>query len=143
MLPDTDPFKDYFVHLKSISLPGRIYKRFIASPILFFCARRFGNRLIEVGSGIGSGILGSYPKNVSGLEINRYAVEHCKIMGMDAQLIGDNGIFPVQNAVYDVCILDNVLEHLASPGDTLNECYRITKRNEGLIVVVPDTRLCV
>lgn len=140
MVADADKFERYFIHLKSISLLGQVYKKYISSPILFFCARKFGSRIVEVGSGTGSGVLGSYPKDVMGLEINPYAVEHCKSMGLDVKLIGDDGMFPVQNAVFDACILDNVLEHIALPSGTLNECYRITKENGGLIIVVPGMR---
>lgn len=133
-------FENYFSHLKRISLLGRIYKKFISSPILYFCARRFGKNIIEIGSGIGSGVLGSFPKHVQGLDINPIAVEFCKTAGLKVQLVKDNGDFPVLDGVFDVCVLDNVLEHIADPRRTLNECYRITKKNGGLVIAVPGVR---
>lgn len=133
-------FEDYFAHLKKISFAGRIYKRFISSPVLYFCARRYGERIIEVGSGTGSGVLGTFPKRMRGLEINPYAVEYCKAAGLNALLIGKDGLFPVADGAYDACIIDNVLEHIVDPRQTLDECYRITVKNGGLVIAVPGVR---
>lgn len=129
--------KNYFSHLKKISFLGNIYKKYFSSLILFLYARRFGNKIAEVGSGIGSGILGAYPKYVDGFDINAEAVEHCVKHGFKAKLINEGGTFPTQDGLYDVCILDNVLEHISEPEMTLDECDRITKDNSALIIVVP------
>lgn len=136
----SDKFEDYFSHLREISFAGRIYKKFILSPVLYFCARRFGNRIVEIGSGTGSGVLGSYPKYVQGLEINPRAVEYCKVAGLNVQLIKEDGVFPVADGAYDVCVLDNVLEHIEDPRQTLDECYRITGKYGGLVIAVPGIR---
>lgn len=133
-------FEDYFEHLQKISLAGRLYKRYISSPALLICARHFGPRVIEIGSGTGSGVLGAFPKQVCGLEINPLAVAYCKAAGLNAQLIADDGTFPVADGAYDACILDNVLEHIAHPRRTLDECCRITKQDGGLIIAVPGVR---
>lgn len=133
-------FEDYFTHLNSISLSGRIYKKYVTSPALYFCARRFGRRIVEIGSGVGSGILGTYPKRVLGLEINSIAVEYCKSVGLDVRLIGDDGVFPVADGTCDACVLDNVLEHIEDTRKTLDECYRITGKYGGLVIAVPGVR---
>ncbi|MGV3581311.1 MAG: class I SAM-dependent methyltransferase [Methylophilus sp.] len=130
-------FEDYFSHLQKISFIGRIYKRFYTSIILFLCARRFGKRIAEIGSGTGNGILGAFPKSVQGLDINPVAVQHCKSLGLNVNLIYVNGLFPFSDAEFDVCVLDNVLEHINEPKITLDECYRITKEKGGLIIAVP------
>src|SRR6185436_9527027 len=133
-------FDDYFSHLQKISLLGRIYKRFFSSPILFMSARCFGRRIMEVGSGIGSGVLGAFPTHVHGLEINPIAVDYCKAQGLNVSLISDAGEFPVEDSSFDACILDNVLEHITDPVRTLDECYRSTKKNGGLVIAVPGQR---
>lgn len=133
-------FEDYFSHLHKISLLGRVYKRFFSSPVLYLCARRFGDRIIEIGSGIGSGVLGAFPKHVQGLDINPISVEFCRAAGLNVQLIGDDGAFPVADRAFDACVLDNVLEHIDDPRQTLDECYRITGEDGGLIVAVPGIR---
>jgi len=140
MASSPDKFEEYFSHLRKISLSGRIYKKFFSSPVLYSSARRFGDRIIEIGSGTGSGVLGSFPKRVQGLDINPIAIEYCKAAGLSVQLIGDDGNFPVADGVVDACILDNVLEHIADPRKTLDECYRITQKGGGLIIAVPGVR---
>jgi len=137
MTNSTDKFEDYFAHLKKISCAGRLYKRLISSPVLYLCARGFGKRITEIGSGTGSGVLGTFPKRVRGLEINPRAVEYCKAAGLDVQLLGADGVFPVADGACDACILDNVLEHIGDPRLTLDECHRITKENGGLVIAVP------
>lgn len=130
-------FEDYFAHLNRISTLGRIYKRFVSSPVLFRCARRFGPHVVEIGSGTGSGVLGTYPGRVDGLEINPLAVEYCRSRGLNARLIKVGEAFPVADGAYDACVLDNVLEHIEDPRQTLDECYRITGKSGGLIIAVP------
>ena len=134
---NTEGFEEYFAHLNRISLLGRAYKKFVTSPVLFFCARRFGRRVVEIGSGIGSGVLGTFPRQVHGLEINPQAVDYCQVSGLNVQLIKDDGIFPVEDGSCDCSILDNVLEHIENPSGTLDECYRITRQGGGLIIAVP------
>jgi SAM-dependent methyltransferase len=137
MIDKQDDFEGYFSHLQKISFIGRIYKRYYSSPILFFFARRFGRRVVEIGSGTGNGILGAFSKSVHGLEINPISVKYCNAMGFNVDLINADGAFPIADGVFDSCVLDNVLEHIEEPKITLDECYRITKKNGGLIIVVP------
>jgi len=140
MRPSAKEFEAYFSRLHKISFLGLIYKRFFLSPVLYLCARRFGKRIIEIGSGTGSGVLGTFPKRVQGLEINPISVEYCRAAGLNVRLIGDDGTFPVADGAFDVCVLDNVLEHIDDPRRTLDECYRITRDCGGLIVSVPGIR---
>lgn len=132
-------YEDYFLHLQKISVVGRIYKRFFSSPILFSCARRFGHDIVEIGSGTGSGVLGTFPKSVRGLEINPLAVEYCTRRGLNVQLIKESGEFGGKSAEFDACILDNVLEHIEHPRQTLDECYRVTRAGGGLVIAVPGS----
>lgn len=139
-MEDSSKFNDYFAHLSEISWKGRLYKNFVASPVLFLCARKYGRRIVEIGSGTGSGLLGRFPKYVRGLEINPISVEYCRSIGLPAELIQENEAFPIAAASVDCCVLDNVLEHIVYPQETLDECYRITKAGGGLIVAVPGIR---
>jgi len=132
--------KDYSSHLKEISFLGKIYKRYISSLILFFCVRKYGDKMLEIGSGIGSGMLGSYPKKVTGLDINNQCVEYCLENGLEAKLINEDGSYPIPSETYNVCILDNVLEHIKNPIRTLEECHRVTKTGGALIIVVPGRK---
>lgn len=140
MIEKSSKFEGYFARLKQISFLGRIYKRYISSPALLRCTRRFGLNVMEIGSGVGSGILGSSLKNIEGLDINPEAVKYCKTIGLNAQLINDDGTFPIADGKFDACVLDNVLEHITDPRLTLDECYRITKKEGGLVIAVPGVR---
>ncbi len=59
---------------------------------------------------------------------------------MKVQLIKADGIFPAATGTFDACILDNVLEHIENPRRTLDECYRITADDGGLVIAVPGIR---
>lgn len=136
---NAEKFDAYFEHLSKISLQGRLYKKHITSRILYYCAKSFGSHIVETGSGKGNGVLGAYP-SVYGLDINPLAVKYCKTKGLNADLINADGTYPIPDATYDACILDNVLEHISEPKVTLDECYRITKNSGGLIIAVPGKR---
>lgn len=131
---------EYFCRLKNICILGLINKRYISSTILYLLARHYGSRILEVGSGTGSGILGAFPERVFGLDINQYAVDYCLEKGYRAGMIGSDGRFPAESDSFDVCVLDNVLEHIAEPALTLDECARVTGKNGGLLVVVPGEK---
>lgn len=130
----------YFTRLKQVSFVGYIYKKYVSSPVLYRCASRFGPRIVEVGCGIGSGVLGAYSKSVVGLEINPLAVDFCKSKGFAAKLIDETGCYPAADGEFDACLLDNVLEHIQDPSKTLDECHRITRSQGGLIIVVPGVQ---
>lgn len=136
----TDINQHYFKHLKSISFLGRLYKRIFTSPLIYAVSRKFGKKMVEVGSGTGSGVLGAFSSSVIGLDINPYSVNYCVENGMRAKLIESDGKFPLGSSEYDVCILDNVLEHIENPKKCLDECHRITKPNGGLVIVVPGVK---
>jgi SAM-dependent methyltransferase len=137
---DDTVFQEYYQYLNRISFRGRLYKRLISSPILFLCARAFGPRLVEVGSGTGSGVLGAFPSSVVGFEINPFAVEYSRRVGLRASLIEEDGRFPAVDGSFDACVLDNVLEHIADPQHLLDECWRITSPSGGLVIAVPGIR---
>jgi SAM-dependent methyltransferase len=108
--------------------------------VLFLCARLFGRKIVEIGSGTGSGVLGAFPSSVVGLEINPLAVEYSNSIGLHASLIKEDGVFPMLDGSVDACILDNVLEHIESPRHTVDECWRVTQPRGGLIIAVPGAR---
>lgn len=137
MKNEFDKFEEYSRHLKAIRWSGRIYKRFFSAPMLYLRARRFGPRILEVGSGIGSGVLGRYPDQVAGIDINPAAVEFSKNQGLNAKLINQDGSFPILDGSFDVCILDNVLEHIEDSKYTLDECWRVTSKKGGMVIAVP------
>lgn len=133
-------YEHYYSHLQSISKLGRHYKRYLASPVLQQQASKFGSKIAEIGCGIGSGIIGAYPQQVTGFEINPLAVTYCKSINLSVYQIDANKPYPAQDSEFDVCVLDNVLEHIAEPAFVLQECARITRINGGLVIAVPGLK---
>lgn len=130
----------YFTHLNRISFLGKVYKRYFSSRVIYYLAKSFGNKIAEIGSGTGNGILGAYPETVTGFEINSLAVGHCKNNNLNVHLVCEDEPYPVQDGEFDVCVLDNVLEHLSNPWQVLGECLRISKQKAGLVIVVPGDK---
>ena len=140
-MKDQDAGHDaYFAHLQSITWLGRLYKRRVSAPYLYNQARNFGGRILEVGCGIGAGVLGAYPKAVSGIDVNPAAIEHCRSLGLDARLIRTDTPWDIEDGAFDACILDNVLEHVRDPSLLLHECARVTGPRAGLVVAVPGSK---
>jgi len=139
-MSDKDQEYEYFCRLRGILLPGLINKRWISSVLINCVAKRFGDRILEIGCGTGSGILGAYPEKVVGIDINRYAVDFCTQKGYDARHIVAGSPYPFSGGAFDVCVLDNVLEHIEDPRQTISECLRVTRENGGIIVVVPGEK---
>jgi SAM-dependent methyltransferase len=104
---------------------------------MYYQANLFGINIAEISSGIGSGISGAYPQHVTGFEINPLAVNYCKSKRFTVHQADENKTYPAREGVYDVCVLDNVLEHIAEPNFVLQECVRITHNKGGLVVAVP------
>lgn len=133
-------YQQYYSHLKTISWLGKTYKRYYSSQILYYQAAKFGKKIAEIGPGIGNGILGAYQKQVVGFEVNPLAAQHCKDNNLSVQVVAENKRYPVPDGEYDVCVMDNVLEHIAEPAFILKECARITTYNAGLIIAVPGNK---
>ncbi|MES2503223.1 MAG: methyltransferase domain-containing protein [Pseudomonadota bacterium] len=133
-------FDTYYAHLSEISFVGRLYKRYFVAPLLYLNARRFGRVIVEIGSGVGSGLLGAFPNKVTGLEINHHAVKYCQDKGMSVDLIEASQPYPKESGSVDACVLDNVLEHISDADSSLKECSRITRKNGGLIIAVPGIK---
>jgi 2-polyprenyl-3-methyl-5-hydroxy-6-metoxy-1,4-benzoquinol methylase len=59
---------------------------------------------------------------------------------LHVHLVDDNEKYAAQDGEFDICVLDNVLEHIAEPAFVLQECTRITHKNAGLIIAVPGEK---
>lgn len=126
--------EQYFEYLKRRSKKALIYRNFYLYPRL--CTYLKG-LCLDVGCGLGDML--RYRKNTIGADVNPYLVEYCKQMGLDARLIED-GRIPFKDESFQSAILDNVLEHLASPFDVLSEIYRVLEMGGRFIVGVPGEK---
>lgn len=137
MRTDEESYADYFSHLQKLSFVGKTYHRILKLPVIFDQAKAFGTGILEVGAGVANGMLGAYPTHVSGVDVNPHAVRFCQEKQLNCRNIKEDGSFPFEDGSFDVCVLDNVLEHIQDPHITLNECKRVTKDKGGLLIIVP------
>ena len=123
--------EDYFRYLLQRSRIGSWYRRFWLYPKL---TRFLRGSVLDVGCGIGD-FLAFRPGSV-GVDINSYAIDWCVRRGLDARLMRGDGL-PVEDAVFQSVILDNVLEHIEKPQKLLKEIRRVLQSNGSLLVGVP------
>lgn len=94
-----------------------------------------GGHVLEIGCGTGANLRAIKEKgyHVTGLELDSNAIKYCKdleVLQADA-----TAILPYQDNTFNAVIMLDVLEHLDSPLNVVDEIWRIIKP-EGLIVVM-------
>ena len=125
---------EYFEYLKTISPLGRAYRRFFVYPQII---RNSFDSVLDIGCGIG-GLLAHNPK-IIGVDINKYCVEYCNDLGLRAfDMQPDN--LPFESGSFGTVILDNVLEHIATPEVLVGEIKRVLMPDGRLIILVPGLK---
>jgi SAM-dependent methyltransferase len=125
---------NYHNYLLKRSKLSQIYRNNILYPAL---SRQFQGRVLDVGCGIGDFL--QFRKDTVGVDINKYNVEYCRKLGLEAYPI-ENGKYPFGDQSFDGAILDNVLEHLTDPSPTILEIKRILKGGGRFIIGVPGKK---
>jgi SAM-dependent methyltransferase len=126
--------KAYYGYLKKRGRIGLLYRRFFLYPAI---CRFLHGRVIDFGCGIGDFL--KFRSNTVGVDINPYAVEWCKKLGVDAVLIRDLPL-PFNDNEFEGAVMDNVLEHINDPGPILDELRRVLMKDGILIIGVPGKR---
>lgn len=102
-------------------------------------------RIIDIGSvldlGCGDGFflesLGPEFKKVKGLDISEKAVQKVRNKDIDAEVFDfASGPLPYENNSFDTVVMLDILEHLYSPQDLLEEAKRVSKKS--IIISVPN-----
>lgn len=124
----------YFAYLRKRSLAALAYRRLWLYPHL---CRELTGRVLDVGCGIGDFL--RYRPGTVGTDVDAEAVAWCRGLGLDAhRMLPDQ--LPFDDAGFDGAVLDNVLEHLASPAALLSEIRRVLRASATLLVGVPGRR---
>lgn len=123
--------EDYFEYLQKQSCIGAIYKKLWLYPKLNIYLE---GSVLDVGCGVGDFL--SYRANTVGVDINPKTVEWCKKRGLEAWIMEKDKL-PFSDEVFDGAILDNVVEHIETPGPLLFEVHRVLRKQARLIVGVP------
>jgi SAM-dependent methyltransferase len=125
---------EYFEYLKTISPLGRVYRRFFVYPQI---AESSSGKILDIGCGIG-GLL-AYKPDIIGVDINKYCVEYCNQIGLQAHVMLPD-ILPFGTGSFDTVILDNVLEHIAAPEVLVREIRRVLVPDGLMIILVPGIK---
>lgn len=98
-----------------------------------------GQRVIELGSGIGTNLAVFAEDNlVLGLEGLEAAATESRRRGIEALVVDVEGEIPLESGCADWLLCIDVLEHLFAPAKCLESARRILKEHGHLIVGVPN-----
>jgi SAM-dependent methyltransferase len=126
--------RTYFEYLLQRSPLGLIYRKYFLYPRL---SRHLSGVVLDVGCGIGDFV--AHRPGTVGVDPNPHCVDLCRGRGLDVRSM-QAGKIPFPDRSFDGAVLDNVLEHLADPADTLGELYRVLRDDGRLIVGVPGKK---
>ena len=130
-------YKNYFKYLKTISIIGTIYRFLFIYPFFF---KYLGKKNIDFGCGIGQFLkyCKFFRKDILGVDINPYNINFCKKNGLSCLLIKSNDrLNKMVSNNYDCIVLDNVLEHIKYPSETIKDLKNVIRDNGFLIIGVP------
>ncbi|HUD44030.1 MAG TPA: class I SAM-dependent methyltransferase [Patescibacteria group bacterium] len=97
-------------------------------------------RILDIGAGIGM-MLSKYKDDgwdAQGIEISPEAVKFAKIQYKLRLRQGDFFDFSFQKNSFDVIVLNNALEHLYNPQETIDRVYALLKDGGLIVVAVPN-----
>jgi len=96
--------------------------------------------LLEIGSSIGSTLEAAKKLGMDhlGIEINRYAVDYCKNLGLNAKISTVEDLIEGHQK-YDVIYMQHVLEHFEDPFLLLHKCKKLLNEGGLIVILVPNS----
>jgi SAM-dependent methyltransferase len=99
-------------------------------------------QLLEIGCGQGNFLRQAANRGfeVTGVEYSRFACERARanLDGRGRVVQGEIAVLSAEAAVYDVCVLCDVIEHVRNPAWFVREIFRLLKPGGTLLVVTPS-----
>ena len=123
--------REYFNHLHTITLKGKIYRSFYLYPRI---NRNFFGKALDVGCGLGD--FARHRRGTVAIDVNPFCVDYCKDLGIEAYHCKETP-YDFEDQSFDSILLDNVLEHIDEPDAILDEIFRLMKSGGRFIVGVP------
>mgnify|MGYP001613393783 FL=1 len=104
------------------------------------CADKFywkylNGDVLEFGCGLGQNIF-LHRGNSLGIEISEFALNECKKKNINVQ----KDIKKIKSGYFDGILCVHVLEHLKNPYETIEEFYRVLKKNGIIVLVLPCSK---
>jgi SAM-dependent methyltransferase len=127
-------YDEYFDSLIRRKRAGLWYRNLWLYPRI--CTHLQG-QVLDIGCGIGDMV--RYRAGTVGVDVNPKAVAYCRRRGLTVEQMAPDRL-PFPDGEFDGAVLDNVLEHLASPEPLLAEAHRVLKRGGIFVVGVPGER---
>jgi SAM-dependent methyltransferase len=100
-----------------------------------------GGSYLEVGIGTGADALElerRFQVRVAGVDVSRAMVEEARRRGLRDARVASAEALPFEDASFDGCRADRVLQHLADPEAAIAEMLRVTRPGGRLVVADPD-----
>jgi SAM-dependent methyltransferase len=119
----------YWWHVAKRELASEVLQRYFPPP----------GRLVEGGIG-GGGNLSAFCRSgyeVSGFDIMEQSVEHCRTLGLQAQVHDLQEPWPLPPASTRAVVLLDVIEHVPDPVKVLRNAGDILEKGGGIVVSVP------
>jgi len=129
--------KDYADYLQTRRWSGFIYRYFFVYP---FFLKYLGKNNFDYGCGVGDFLkfANIFKKHVVGLDVNRENLKICQNRRCSVDLlIPKTKYFDNKKNSVDCIILDNVLEHISSPKEVIEDIFDGLKPSGMLIVAIP------
>ena len=123
--------KEYFEHIQSTNLRGRLYRKFFLYPSL---RRLVKGRMMDIGCGDGE-FMSKINQSI-GVDINPFCIQHIKAKGMEAYHY-ERYPLHFEEESFETLFCDNVIEHIDDPSNLIEEMYRLLQKNGRLIIGVP------
>lgn len=124
----------YHEYLRSRSSMGYLYRKLVLYPKI---QKYVAGKCLDFGCGIGDFL--RFNRTAIGCDINPYNVQYCTSMGYNCALI-TNGKTQFDAEFFETILIDNVIEHVSSHGDVMNEAYRLCAPKGNIIIGVPGLR---
>jgi SAM-dependent methyltransferase len=129
--------KDYAIYLQTRRWSGFVYRYLFVYP---FFLKYLGKNNFDYGCGVGDFLrfVKVFKKNIIGLDVNNENLKICQNKNCSVDLlVHESKYFQDKKNTADCIVLDNVLEHISSPKEVIEDIYEGLKPNGNLIVAIP------